>query len=149
MPISKQNNVNEAQELLRRLIQGSKKDINAGIISCSMPLSHIECGILYVLNNADGLDTTITAIAEDLHVEPPTLVGAITKLEQKKLITKNRDPKDHRRMPLVITAAGKALNKEIFEPTHQSFSKAFKKIGEQKTRLFLGILREIVESRSD
>jgi len=139
----------QADTLLRQLIQGFKKDMNTGITLCKVPLTHLEYGILYALSNADGLDPTITSVAEYLHVEPPTLVSSITKLERKKLITKQRDPKDRRRMPLALTTAGKSLISKIFEPTVQSFTKAFGKIGDNKTQQFLKILREIVESRSD
>lgn len=147
--LSRKESASEAETLLRQLIQGFRKDMNTGITLCKIPLTHLEYGILYALNNAHDLDPTITTVAEYLHVEPPTLVSSITKLERKKLITKQRDPKDRRRMPLVLTASGKLLILKIFDPTIQSFSKAFGKIGVNKTQQFLGILREIVESRSD
>jgi DNA-binding MarR family transcriptional regulator len=146
---NRKDSANEAEALLRQLIQGFKKDMNTGITLCKVPLTHLEYGILYALSNAHDLDPTITAVAEYLHVEPPTLVSSITKLERKKLITKQRDPKDRRRMPLALTATGKLLISKIFEPTVQSFSKAFGKIGSNKTQQFLSIMREIVESRSD
>jgi DNA-binding MarR family transcriptional regulator len=146
---NQKDSANQAETLLRQLIQGFKKDMNTGITLCKIPLTHLEYGILYALNNAQELDPTITAVAEYLHVEPPTLVGSIAKLERKKLITKKQDPKDRRRMPLALTASGKSLIRKIFDPTIQSFSRAFDRIGSNKTQQFLSILREIVESRSD
>jgi DNA-binding MarR family transcriptional regulator len=118
-----------------------------GVDTCGIKLTRLEYSILHILCNESSEDTTITSISELMNVEPPTLVSAIAKLERKKLISKARDPNDRRRMPLRITPAGRTLARKILEPMNRSFAKAFSRIGEQKTRLFLSLLQEIIMNR--
>jgi DNA-binding MarR family transcriptional regulator len=140
--------VAETEGLLRKLLHGLKQDLIHGAEDCGTKLTRLEYTILHILSDAAVVDTTITNISVLMDVEPPTLVAAIAKLERKKLVSKTRDPNDRRRMPLVITPAGKALTRKILEPMNRSFANVFANIGEQKGRQFLNLLKEIIEHRS-
>lgn len=48
-------------------------------------------------------------LAEQLHVSAQTVAGIISRLEQRELITRERDERDRRAFRLTVTAEGKRL----------------------------------------
>jgi DNA-binding MarR family transcriptional regulator len=54
---------------------------------------------------------TAGQLATVLHVDPGTVSSALKRLEDKRLIKRPRDPRDRRRVTLVLSAAGRALDK--------------------------------------
>jgi MarR family transcriptional regulator, organic hydroperoxide resistance regulator len=48
-----------------------------------------------------------------LHVDPGTVSAALKRLESKDLLERRRDPRDHRRITLGLTAQGRALDVPI------------------------------------
>jgi MarR family transcriptional regulator for hemolysin len=133
-----------ADALLHKLLLSLKTKTLKEVSQCKAGITRLDFAVLHVLSeHADPV--TMTELSEGLGVEPPTIVASVHRLEHKKLLTKARDPNDRRRLPLVITPAGKALNQKIIEPSLLCMSKAFEAIGEQKSKKFLSILQEIVE----
>lgn len=51
-------------------------------------------------------------LAAILHVHPSTLTGVLKRLQQRGLITRRVDPRDHRRASLGLTPKGRALDME-------------------------------------
>ena len=54
-----------------------------------------------------GGDGTITDIAQDLEITPPSVTMAVKRLEKKGYITKNRSSEDARRVRVCLTEAGR------------------------------------------
>jgi MarR family transcriptional regulator, organic hydroperoxide resistance regulator len=54
---------------------------------------------------------TAGQLATVLHLDPGTVSAALRRLEHKRLVARRRDPRDRRRMTLVLTPAGRALNR--------------------------------------
>jgi DNA-binding MarR family transcriptional regulator len=56
---------------------------------------------------------TAGQLAGVLHLDPGTVSAALRRLEDKRLLARRRDPRDRRRMTLVLTPAGRALNRPV------------------------------------
>jgi DNA-binding MarR family transcriptional regulator len=63
--------------------------------------------VLRVVERSPG--TTSGELAEYLHLHPSTLTGVLQRLEQRKLLTRERDPRDARRVRLALTPRGKEV----------------------------------------
>jgi DNA-binding MarR family transcriptional regulator len=50
-------------------------------------------------------------LASLLHLDPGTISAALRRLEARKLISRKRDPDDHRRAFLRLTKKGQALDR--------------------------------------
>ena len=50
-------------------------------------------------------------LAEVLHVDPGTVSATVRRLEEKGLVERRRDPRDHRRVFLGLTARGRAFDR--------------------------------------
>lgn len=55
-------------------------------------------------------DITSGKLAELLHLDRGTISATLRRLEEKGLVTRNRDPNDGRRVVLALTASGAALD---------------------------------------
>ncbi|MFO0612498.1 MAG: MarR family transcriptional regulator [Polyangiaceae bacterium] len=53
---------------------------------------------------------TAGQLAELLHVDPGTMSSALSRLVQKRLVRRRRDPVDKRRLTLALTETGRALD---------------------------------------
>jgi MarR family transcriptional regulator for hemolysin len=58
-------------------------------------------------------------IAERMHIEPPTLVRHLDKLEQEGLVERRPDPDDRRVVRVVVTPAGHERLRELHDVVHQ------------------------------
>lgn len=54
---------------------------------------------------------TAGELATELHLDPGTISATLRRLEQRTLITRRRDPRDHRRVIVALTRAGAALDR--------------------------------------
>jgi DNA-binding MarR family transcriptional regulator len=52
---------------------------------------------------------SLSALAECERVRPPTVTGAVARLEERGLVTRTADPDDRRAARVEITAAGRKL----------------------------------------
>ncbi len=72
-----------------------------------------EARTLYYVNRSPG--ERQTAIAEQMHVEPMTLVGFLDKLEARGLIERTVDPNDRRAKTVRPTKAAEPLVRQVEE----------------------------------
>jgi DNA-binding MarR family transcriptional regulator len=49
-------------------------------------------------------------VAEILRLHPSTITGILTRLERRRLLTRRRDPRDHRRQLLGLTPEGRRID---------------------------------------
>ncbi len=65
----------------------------------------------------DGHTWTLRTLADALNLETPTLVRTIDSLEQRSLVTRQRDTADRRQVHITLTAAGQ----QVQAASHEQF----------------------------
>lgn len=75
-----------------------------------------------------------------LHIEKPTLSGVVSALVRKRLVEQATDPADQRRKLLSITAAGRALWRELPDPIDFILKTAFAGIPERDLETAMRVL---------
>ncbi len=70
--------------------------------------------LLYnVLTLLEGRNLTLQEIAEEMNINPPTLVAAVDSLEDWGFLKRTIDLRDRRRWPLQITKSGQNILKKV------------------------------------
>lgn len=66
-----------------------------------------EMHMLESIGKRGGLGITITDIAQDLEITPPSVTAMVKRLERKGYITKDRSSEDARRVHVLLTEKGR------------------------------------------
>lgn len=64
--------------------------------------------VIRLLGQSPGLSAG--QLASELHLDPSTLTGILQRLESRRLVAREKDPGDARRLRLSLTARGEALD---------------------------------------
>jgi DNA-binding MarR family transcriptional regulator len=137
--------IEEMETSTKSLMHTMKACISRRVATLPIKISKLQYGIINVIYSIGSEGLTITEISKLMDVEPPTLVKAIDDLEKKKLVVKIRDANDHRRMPILPTEFGKKIHASIASPIRDAMRKVFKKVGPDKSAIFLETLTEITK----
>ena len=70
-------------------------------------LSLHEMHMLECIGNHNGQNVTITDLAQDLDITPPSVTAMVKRLENKGFITKSRSGEDARRVCILLTEQGR------------------------------------------
>ena len=70
-------------------------------------LSLHEMHMLESIGKHNGEDVTITELAQDLDITPPSVTAMVKRLENKGFITKSRSGVDGRRVRILLTEQGR------------------------------------------
>lgn len=88
-------------------------------------------------------------LAEELHLDPSTLTGILQRLESRRLVQREKDPSDARRLRLSLTARGASFDAPAPGSIEAALTRAFKGHSPreiQAARNVLGtIARELAE----
>ena len=76
-------------------------DLSGGKLTLS------EMHMLESIGKRSGQSVTLTDVAQDLEITPPSVTAMAKRLERKGYITKDRSNEDGRRVHVVLTAAGR------------------------------------------
>jgi DNA-binding MarR family transcriptional regulator len=89
--------------------------------------------------------TTPSKLARSVALSQATITGILDRLERRKLITRERDKKDRRRVNLALTKEGRDLLIDAPMPLHQTFANQLAELPEEQQERIDSVLREIVE----
>ena len=81
-------------------------------------LSLHEMHMLESIGKHNGEDVTITELAQDLDITPPSVTAMVKRLENKGFITKSRSGVDGRRVRILLTEQGRRA-----EVAHRRFQR--------------------------
>ncbi len=83
-------------------------------------------------------------LAERLHLDPGTISSALGRLEAKGLLARARDPNDQRKVTLLLTPAGRRLNR----PTRGTVESAVNELLRSSAPADLAAARRILDALS-
>lgn len=89
--------------------------------------------------------TTPSKLAKSVSLSQATITGILDRLENRKLITRERDKKDRRRVNLTLTKEGRDLLIDAPMPLHQTFANRLAELPEAQQESIDRVLRNIVE----
>ncbi len=92
-------------QALRRIIRAV--DIHSHKLATKHKITGPQLGCLLAVKESGPI--TSAKLAQKVYLSPSTIVGIIDRLEEKKLVERNRDSKDRRLIHICITTAGEEL----------------------------------------
>ena len=92
-------------QALRRIIRAV--DIHSHKLASLHNVTGPQLGCLTVIQEDGPL--TSSSLAKKVYLSPSTVVGIVDRLEEKKLVMRNRDSKDRRLVHISITPQGEQL----------------------------------------
>ncbi len=130
------------RKLLHTLMSLSKKDVNRRFAKAKINISQLQ---YWVLAASKPKAITVNEIARQFSIKPPSLIPVVDALEKEDLLQRKNDPKDRRRILLLITKKGKALIHKIsFDDKKDGLNAAFDKLSADKQKHLLSILQELI-----
>ena len=87
---------------------------------------------------------TQAELSREIRLSASTLVGVIDRLEAKGLATRQRDPEDRRRIYIVPTAAGLAIQQSAPEPLQLQLERGLDAMSEAERHVIAASLDRLV-----
>lgn len=88
---------------------------------------------------------TQAQLAEQVHLSASTLVGVLDRLETKRLVLRQRDPRDRRRINLTPTGAGLHLARQAPPPLQDTLLKGLGALSELEQVAMAASLQRLVD----
>ncbi|MBA2849105.1 MarR family transcriptional regulator [Thermosulfuriphilus ammonigenes] len=132
--------------LANRVYRSFQKEVDR--LLQPLGLTTAQFCVLMKLYNQDGI--TQSALAQKLHIESPTLVRIIDRLEEAGLVRRRPSPKDRRAYRIVLTNRGRELEKQLRKVGETVRSKATRGMTEQeseKLRDYMMLVWENLEAQ--
>jgi DNA-binding MarR family transcriptional regulator len=121
----------------------ARADLQTRLEKHDSGISAIEHGVLRHLSQGVS---SMAEISRRMGVAPSTLVYVVDGLVKKKLVRRDKDPKDRRREPLVLEKRGAALFAGIPKVDAESLLvKGLACMEASRRDAFVGLLREFAE----
>lgn len=102
--------------------------------------------VLCCLWEEDGLSTS--GIAEKLGQLGATLTGVVDRMEERKLVYRERDPSDRRLVRIWLTSAGEELKEVLPAIGEQTIHRALEGISKADQELVSALLERIISNVS-
>lgn len=135
--------MSQGAEEFPRVFWGTKR-VLAAASAAAFGRHGIHEGQQYILRclwDEDGL--TPGEVARRLALSTPTVTKATGRMEAAGLLHREPHPTDGRRVRLVLTARGRALEQAIGEEMDQVNERALASLGEPERAALLGYLNQI------
>lgn len=118
------------------------RDLEQRLLTYAAGVSALQYGVLRLLSHEQQ---TISELGRKMMLSPATLVPVVDALERQALVKRERDPKDRRRIPLLVTEAGRiVLAKVPYVDEDDLMVKTLSQLGLDKSQTLLRLLREAV-----
>lgn len=137
----------EIRVLFMTLMKMSTRSLDQFFASRNADINGMQYGILRTLSHHQF---TLSELSKLFVLDPSTLVPVVDTLERRGFVERGRDPNDRRRIPLHLTAAGTDMVKSAGDiVADDPLFTGLEKLGEEKTRHLLTLLRELVHHTPD
>lgn len=104
-------------------------------------LTEQQWRVLRVVQESGGIDPT--QIAEQACLLLPSLTRILQKLDEKGLISRERDTVDRRRQVIRITSAGEQVIQDNIEASLALVARTREKMGEERYEALLDLLNDL------
>lgn len=88
---------------------------------------------------------TVTGLARAVHLSPSTVIGILDRLEVKRLVSRQRDASDRRRVLVSASEAGRVLVDNAPSPLQETLAEALVGLPESEQRTIALSLERIVD----
>ncbi len=126
---------------LRRIVHAVDLHSRQLIQRCSVTAPQLVC--LHTLAEEGTL--TSRRLAEEVHVNPSTLVGILDRLERKGLVERQRGQRDRRSVFLSLTEQGRGFVQESPSPLQATLMVKLKQMEQAEQERLASTLEEVVE----
>jgi DNA-binding MarR family transcriptional regulator len=125
---------------IRRIIQSV--DLHSKQLVKQFGLTGPQLIVLQEVSQSE--EVLASELARAVSLSQPTVTGILDRLEKRGLIVRRRSNRDRRRVPAMITAAGKALLARTPPLMQESFIKQFLGLQSWEQHMILGSLQRLV-----
>lgn len=131
-----------------RILQSLRRIIRSvELYSKKLASSHKVTGpqLICLLTLKEKEPLTATQIGREVHLSPSTVVGVLERLEEKKMVERNRDSVDRRKVFVTLTDAGRQLIEAAPSPLQDRLSVALAALNELEQSTIALSLERIVQ----
>lgn len=93
----------------------------------------------------EARDLSAGEISKMLHMTTSRIAAVLSSLEKKELVTRCADPKDGRRVMVMITAAGRAFCAQKHEEVRCHMERMLRQMGETDAKEYVRLTRRMLE----
>lgn len=126
---------------LRRIIRAV--EIHSKKLAHSHKITGPQLGCLAAIKENGPLTTT--KLAQTIYLSPSTIVGIVDRLEEKRLVVRQRGCKDRRQVQICLTEAGEQLLDRAPSALQDTFAEALKRLPELEQVSITLALEKIVD----
>jgi DNA-binding MarR family transcriptional regulator len=126
---------------MRRLIRAT--DLDSKQLARATNLSTSQLLVLDLL--AERSPQTVGSIAEQVGLAQATVTGMLDRLEERHLVTRNRDDKDRRQVNVLVTDDGRQLQSEAPTALQTRFLANFSSLQDWEKTAILSALQRVAD----
>lgn len=127
--------------LIKQINDELRKNANNGMRDLGMTVT--QFGLLVELHRAPEGQRTLKELEQRLHVAQSTVVGIVSRLEQKGLVSGHGDPEDRRVKWVRITEDGQNLIEHASRNRDEAEDRLLSCLTETERDFFLTLLRKV------
>lgn len=105
---------------LRRIVRSI--DLHSRKLSMQYDITAPQ--LITLLEISDHGPLTIAELSKEIHLSPSTLVGIVDRMEAKKLVVREKDTADRRKVFIHLTEAGRAFAANAPSPLQETLAEA-------------------------
>jgi len=133
--------VEDIRLLILMVIKTSMRDLDRRLEASGTGISGLQFGVMRLLSQESA---TISELSGRMLLAPATLVPVVDALERKGFVQRGSDPRDRRRIPLMLTDSGlEVITRVSFTSDHDSLTQGLASLGREKSRHLQALLYEL------
>ncbi len=133
--------IREIQTHLQQLIRESREAFKNN--AREYGLTYYQASTMLLLIRSGG-ETTMSAVAEALHMSPSTVTSIFDALVARGLVVRSSPPEDRRSVVAVLTDDGRKLGSYLRDESTEILIRRFGKIPPESLAVFENVLSEVL-----
>jgi DNA-binding MarR family transcriptional regulator len=128
--------------LMLMVMKTSMRDLDRRLEASGTGVSSLQYGVMRLLSHESA---TISELSSRMLLAPATLVPVVDALERKGFVQRGSDPRDRRRIPLLLTESGLEVMLRVpFTGGLDSLAQGLASLGREKSSHLEALLYELV-----